>query len=178
MVKENSTVKTHNINPFKKAMLGYNILYAITINPDDQHQYYDEGPNRLVKFYKYWERQFRKYNWEYSLYVESSTPNKVSFTSRPRYHFHGIIYFKKRQLSAWYNTISIELSKTAHTDIDILTDYGIWKDYCSVNATLMNKCFLPKDLHNPIQSISYSNVYKPKVSPIASGGDVRHLQSK
>ena len=128
-------------------------LYAITINPDDKHQFVDE-PDRLEKITKYWTKLLQKYSLEYNLYAEISTPkNSKSF---PRYHFHGIISFRTRgHLRRWYNNTYRELSKISYFDIDTIDDILHWQTYCSKNEAIMKTI---------VDKYHYTSLYPPAMT--------------
>lgn len=141
--------KTHNTQP---DMLKLNTEYAITINPDDNLQCFDDS-NRIHKVIVKTKRILYKLQCEYILYPEISHPMNTSRTSGPRVHFHGVIKFDNiYQLIRWYDTSYTALKKSTYFDMDTIEDRPAWIKYCTKNKKLMKKICKTLKLEYPILS--------------------------
>lgn len=129
--KKTPTLKLH------ANMLEIGTIYSITINPDQQHQFYGD-PDRFKKTHKYWSKCFQRYEWEYLLYPEISSPHDS--LKLPRIHYHGLVCFRNvNQLLSWYSCIHYDLAKFSYFDMDIWDGRSTYILYSKKNEKLMSK---------------------------------------
>lgn len=121
--------------------------YAITINPDNSHQYVctaqrerHSWKERLSNFTKYWqgylETRFSLNDIDYYLHIEvaqklSDKKNARTYCKINRLHFHGKIRF--RTLDALNQFLLVELMLLrSHSTVEIkpIKDTG-WEKYCT-----------------------------------------------
>jgi len=123
-------------------------VYAITINPSDDYQYYKlNSPleqmwkKRLGEFKKYWSallvNMFSRFDIEYNLNIEISEPLDGNDAS-PRLHFHGIIKFTTEDAIMEFLLILLDkLKMRSRIKIKPIDNMKKWHDYC------MKQTFLP-----------------------------------
>lgn len=112
--------------------------YAITIAPDDKHQYVGKGPNeRLDRFRSYIYEQcvfLPNMGVNYSLNIEVSEP--VTLSKSPRLHVHGIIKLNSHKavlhflLAGYDKLIADSHGHPSQVVIKPITDVALWKKYC------------------------------------------------
>lgn len=132
----------------KHPMLKRGVVYAITINPDDKHQYYkvpdplvQVWKERLEAFQKSWKTTFYKmfdmYETTYNMRIEISEPLDGS-DAVPRLHFHGIIRFDTDNAIMEFLLVNLRALKTmSRVKIKPIDDIEIWYNYC------MKQSYLP-----------------------------------
>ena len=119
-------------------------IYAVTINPDDKHQYFGKA-DRLQLFRTTCHNGLlflRSIHVDYHLYIELSEPKNNSQGSKngPRLHLHGILKFrstlsiKNFLLHGIYN-----LTRWSNYDLDTIKDLDIWKAYCQKQQHIMKE---------------------------------------
>lgn len=116
------------------------VIYSITINPNDKHQYYQSPKanytsykDRLKTFKRYWSNMFTEmfslHETDYYLCIECSEP--IDKPTAPRLHFHGWIRFNTIDSINEYLLINLRaLQSVANINIDTIEDHDYWYDYC------------------------------------------------
>lgn len=131
---DETKVFSANTELFYKA----NILYAITINPDDSKQYNKRETknlyDRMAKVKAYINETMLclpQFSIEYELYLELSEPSDSTFGRYPRIHVHGLIRFdNNKSINQWllYEFYRImEHNMICIKPIDNLLE---WEKYC------------------------------------------------
>lgn len=134
---DNKTTRLRTTNFLEKGW------YAITIKPDDKHQYFGKV-DRLQKFRSHVHEAFlflTGYHIDYTFNIELSEPktNEKWSKNGPRLHLHGIIRFK--------STLSIKnfllhgiynLTRWCLYDLDTIGHMDIWYNYCHKQEHIMN----------------------------------------
>ncbi len=148
------TDSTEEIRVFEADMLTTGQYYAITINPDNTHQYHLEGATRLQHVITYLNvNHLKKWNRdgiEYNLFPEISMPGEDNAKGITRVHYHGTIKFNKVGLFNFYMKYINDLKKSCMVCIKTM-DEG-WKGYYTKNHQTMRmlckyaKC--PYELNN------------------------------
>lgn len=126
--------------------LFYNIgFYAVTISPDDAHQYVGKE-DRMKLFRQYWYEMFLcykyKYNIDYHFELELSEPRNIKTPSYngPRLHLHGIICFNKNSsIKGFLLEQYYKITKSALLDIDTLDNIDVWYNYCTKQNHIMKE---------------------------------------
>lgn len=109
------------------------IVYKLTINPDDRHQYFN-----LVSRYKKVKASLCEVLDKYSdvgigycLYTDISLPRESYGDHFPRVHFHGIITFDSPiAVLKFLMHIYHQLWQMAHISLNHIDDIGDWYLYC------------------------------------------------
>lgn len=109
------------------------ILYSITVNPDDKFQYLGKS-DRMQSFRNLIAGIFVKYpqqKTDYYLMVELSEPREVNPPGvGPRLHIHGMIRFNSNKaVKQFLLTDFYQLTRLGHVDIDVVNDFEYWDDY-------------------------------------------------
>lgn len=113
-----------------------NMAYAITINPCDDKQFFNDK-ERYKKFREFMSEQlimFTSHNIHYTFAIELSEPRNNSKGAKlgSRLHLHGIINFRTNKSVRFFLLQGMtNLCKFSKWDIDTIKDYNIWKDYCN-----------------------------------------------
>ncbi len=120
----------------------YNIgqLYAITINPIDQYQFYN-SKDRFTAFRHLFFTLFQNCHLQYNLYIEMSEPRGMNTQGYkgPRLHMHGTFLFKTKRQLIWFLTYGYnKILKYASLDIDTIADLAQWKSYCTKQKLFKN----------------------------------------
>lgn len=128
----------------EKVLLRKDICYAITINPDDKHQYnvapvknQSKSKERLSVFKHRWQtamtEMFSMHETNWYLNVECSE----NFETTPRLHFHGWIKFNTNYAIREFLLINFRALKTmSNIKIDQLNDPIKWELYCNKQSFL------------------------------------------
>lgn len=119
---------------FKIDMIQANVQYAITINPDNFHQYYTKGDHRLeyVETYLYC-YHLSKLSAKFALYPEIKTDDE---NKKPnRIHFHGYITFSS--VFSWYMSQYNKFIKSCQVVIKPIDNKKEWDDYVFKNKEAM-----------------------------------------
>lgn len=119
-------------------MLLPNKKYAITICPNDAHQYLLNKSERLEYVYSYIKNyHMSKLDTEskYELYPEISTPKGANINGKCRIHFHGSITFTEEGLYLFYMYILNALKNVS--TVEIKDDFKDGWDYCTKNKVIM-----------------------------------------
>lgn len=146
-------------------MLCLNQAYSFTLNPNDNHQFYDNYDkalhNRLGRVHTYVSRVLSRVSFQYKLYTEISTPftNKKDGKSiRPRIHMHGFIMFTTyEQILAWYNEDFMTVDNIGYFDMDTLSSDDFYDKYARKNSKLMHKLLELAKVTNKIMVSVYSH---------------------
>lgn len=123
--------------------------YAITINPNDRHQYFCK-PNRMTQFRtNIYDTMMplSSYHIQYRLYIELSE-------TKARLHCHGWLYFKTNKSIKDYLLYFLHsLQKENVVKTDLITNLQIWKKYILKQQLIMQE--------RPISNIEliHTNVY-------------------
>lgn len=109
------------------------LLYSVTINPADKHQY-NGNIDRLQKFRNFMNEQLislSEYGIRYFFTIELSEPREVKQgTTGPRLHLHGIIKFcSKKSVKYFLMNVLYSWSRFAYVDIDKCNDKDKWVGY-------------------------------------------------
>lgn len=119
-------------------------FYAITINPDDKHQYFGKK-DRLKLFRDFLHAQLlqlSEWHIDYSLCLELSEPKNNSKFSKngPRLHVHGIIRFKATLSIKNFLLMGIyNITRYSNYDLDTIEDMQIWYNYCHKQQHIMKE---------------------------------------
>lgn len=105
------------------------VRYTLTINPDDNYQFH-VGMNRWAAVRMYVMKEISQYAPQIDtlvLYPDISFPQALRSGVYPRIHFHGWVVFKDiiNILTKW------EPRSHLSVEIDTISDFEIWKKYCS-----------------------------------------------
>lgn len=131
--------------------------YAITINPDDLHQY-NEYDLRFSRFMDFWNKFIQKLPFIYEMYIEISNPD--CSMKCPRIHMHGIITFNTyQQLNMFYSKYYYELSKKSMFLIKPIDNIIKWSKYCIKNHEIMKGIFSHEKLEPMISSFNFPKEY-------------------
>lgn len=127
--------------PSLKIFYEINKNYAITIAPNDIHQFTKNDNRALMSMDdefriqrvmgSLWKRlsPFNSYI-RYILHVDISEPRNMN-SNLPRIHFHGVIRFDdNRDIRKWLLKILPELNIIGIVDIDTIDDPVFWEKYC------------------------------------------------
>ena len=128
--------------------------YALTINPDNSHQYLDDKDNRIEKVCTYIQNYHLiklKDNADWILYTEISSPSEDNKKGVTRIHFHGKIRFTTPQgLLSWYMYIHNGLKTVSMVKMDVISEDEKWEQYSTKNKLIMqmlcNVCRIPRYL--------------------------------
>lgn len=111
------------------------VIYTITINPEEQYEQHNDRIERVVKLVR---RRMDKLSLQYNLYTELSNPLTPTKHRFPRVHFHGLMLFETTsQIAKWYNEDYFKLSALGYFEIDTLGDLNIWHKYCTKEQDIM-----------------------------------------
>lgn len=118
--------------------------YAITINPDDKHQW--DGKFDRLQLFKNWMNELMLplpvKGIEYYLNVELSEPNESivkGSIKKPRLHCHGYIVFRsKKAVRAWLLTEFYRVSKESHVFIKRIDNWDKWFTYITKQQHIMD----------------------------------------
>lgn len=130
----------------KQCFYKKNTWYAITINPQDQHQYFGKE-QRFNAFKNFWNTQFLTFpsmKIDYHFNIELSEPQKLMHNSGgPRLHMHGIIRFNtNHSIFKFLLNVLGELNKYGIIDIDTISDMKYWLAYITKQEHIF-KCSKP-----------------------------------
>ena len=117
-----------------------NVQYAVTLNPEDDHQEWS-ALDRLSDFY-----HKQKKILTFMLKDSAHLDLMVELSPNGRLHFHG--YLTLYDKIAFYLNVVHNLSKKYSIKIDTLTSDGKWKEYIEKQADLhqhmmQNELYLP-----------------------------------
>lgn len=166
LTNEKNVVEKPVIDIEDKIVLHAGNVYAITVNPDDTHQY-NGVQDRMKLFKDYVNALFLclpQYGIDYKLYIEISEclinnerNNKRPF---PRLHVHGFILFSSHDsIKSWLLFHSYRIGKHNDMMIKVIVDEQ-WTSYCTKQQDTINEA--------PIESVAdiYSKVNKPDVKTV------------
>lgn len=128
------------IKAFKK-MLRNDIVYSFTVTPNDKHQHFEEGINRMHKIHQSYKKIFQilDHSADYLLQPEFSTPDPYKCIGHPntgpRFHFHGLIRF--RNVGQYYVNGFHDLLKYTTWEIDTIDNKELWTDYIRKDCEVM-----------------------------------------
>lgn len=147
-------------------MLEPGVLYSITINPDDRHQYFKSGGDRFEKVRTYlinYHLRHLKESSTFTLYPECSNPWKGGHNKPTRFHYHGSITFKS--VASWYSHLYNQLIEVSNIAISPIKkeDVVYQKAYAKKNRTIMTS--ICKELFTKYKIVSSDIKYiKNRVS--------------
>ena len=130
-----------------------NTPYAITIQPDDKHQYF-RSPTRMDKFKNYINEfllSLPTVKIDYYFVIELSEPIGTVTSQGPRLHAHGVIYMNSNHsvykflldiMPIWLTSARLEISK--------LNDVSYWVNYIHKQQHIFKKT---KPLSNYVDPI-------------------------
>lgn len=106
--------------------------YAVTVNPDDQHQYCGK-PDRIQRVRNmYYDTMvsWAQYKIDYKFYTEISEPKMINGGIGPRVHLHGWVKFNSNKgIKKFLCDELYKLSRGGIVDIDTIDDLVIWEKY-------------------------------------------------
>lgn len=108
--------------------------YALTINPQDDYQYWNENTDTRLKMFTdnikiVMHRILQPCRYE--LYVEVSPVGRL--------HLHGKMRFNnKSTIIRWYISQIHKLGKVSHFEIDTIEDMKIWDEYIKKQYHIFN----------------------------------------
>lgn len=122
-------------------MVDLNVWYAITINPDNKHQYIEYKRDRLEYVYAYLLNyhmlKLSDYS-DYILYPEISTPKEDNKRGITRIHYHGKIRFTKTEgIFIWYMYVLNNLKSISVVKFDTIANAKTWENYIAKNKQQM-----------------------------------------
>lgn len=110
-------------------------LYALTINPNDDHQYWKSSSteDRLSDFNTYWQAYIQLLTAEIHCNTEVS---KIG-----RLHYHGTISFKtQKNINDFYINNFYKLANISNVMITLISDLDGWEDYyCKASHMIKDK---------------------------------------
>lgn len=117
------------------------VLYAVTFNPCDTHQFILK-PDRKTKIKSLYREILETCNCKYHLKLEFSEPRGMRTKDffGPRLHFHGVIKFtNKEQLHDFLFKTYHLLCKYGTVDIDLVNDPSKWYEYIYKQKVIKDK---------------------------------------
>ena len=162
------------VKPVQSDMFTINIKYAITINPDDTHQYHDNSTllnkssgsvtQRLYYVNRYVNNKivlrYKELGIQFELYPEIKNCNddKKQCTI-PRIHYHGYVTFINIQgLSLWYMHVYTDIKHMSLVCIKHITDEDKWCEYIFKNKKTMKLLCRYQNVKYGIKSTSVKNI--------------------
>lgn len=126
------------MNPTKVSILGpdkvaLNIPYTLSINPDDNYQFFKEtGRERIKKATNHMVYLLRQYpNIKMSLTIDVSRAGRV--------HWHGtIIFVHYDNIKDFYLEYIHSILEHHTVEIDTIKDIEVWNKYCNKTIHLYN----------------------------------------
>lgn len=99
-----------------------NVHYALTINPNDQHQYFGE-PRRELLFNADLKDSFFPTEIERDLYMEVSPKGRL--------HWHGLLLFREREeIFRFYTRVISNWIRESTVTLKAITSMEDWLKYC------------------------------------------------
>lgn len=144
IVDEDPLEEVHTKHPGPTGQLQFyaiGVLYAVTFNPCDTHQYILK-PDRKTKIKTVYREILETCNCKYYLKLEFSEPRGMRTKDffGPRLHFHGFLRFdNKEQLHDFLFKTYHLLCKYGTSDIDLVNDPAIWWDYIHKQKIIKDK---------------------------------------
>ena len=131
-------------------------LYAVTISPDDKHQFFYKS-DRLKKFINLYNELTVDlktiYKIDYYFKVELSEPRGEISSQGPRLHLHGWIYMPyEHSVFKFLEIIMPRLLQHARLEITQLNDYESWDKYIHKQSHIFKQ-------NNTISNLS-ENIHK------------------
>lgn len=122
------------LKEFENDMLESGKDYAITIAPDDQHQYFDHD-SRLKMFYEYYKKKINKLHCSSKviMFLECTNPKDT----RSRLHLHGVLNFTDIGVYKFYIYHWNALVKTAKVKVYPIKNDTTWYNYITKNLRTM-----------------------------------------
>lgn len=117
-------------------------VYALTINPDDKHQFVGK-PDRLSKFRNMMYESllcYSQYGIQYTMWIEISEPDSnVSCSLGPRLHLHGILKFcSKKAVRHFLLTEFYKLTRYSVIKLKPIDNIDQWLKYCTKQQHIMD----------------------------------------
>ena len=136
------TVK-QGVKTFKGDMYEVKTLYALTLNPTDEKQYFNAGDDRLRYVCRYiYNELISKLDKDVKIMLvpEISHPKGNNFKkAKTRIHFHGTILFKTKEvLLKYYLYIYNAFVKKNSVEVDTIDNKETWFNYIYKNKKAMS----------------------------------------
>lgn len=132
--------------------------YTLTISPDDEHQYFNCEPDRIIKFTNWLQHYF------IHLFVAEVKVN-IEISRNGRLHAHGTIRWNHSdQLLQFYLFNNHNMQSKAILEIDTIDDPETWDEYCNKQKKFKLGCieFKPSTIRaNVRQGIKYMDITNP-----------------
>lgn len=107
-----------------------NTKYAFTINPSDDHQYWNAREHRSVEFEHYCQTVLDQLQFHYKLYLEISGAGRL--------HWHGWIWFESpKEILIFYLYQVHHFIKHNMIKMSTITDEHKWETYCTKQHEIM-----------------------------------------
>lgn len=143
-------------------------LYSVTIQPNDQYQFF-RTPERYSKFHELYDskfkRLFQKFKIRYQFRIELSEPIGDIDTNGPRLHLHGLLELKTTShVFLWLCDLLPDLLHngrvTVH-QIDSLQKFNGWLAYISKQQNYIPKSGLFQSGTNVIHDLTQCHFPSP-----------------
>lgn len=123
------------LKDFKSDLLEANRWYAITISPDDHHQFYDhpDRPSMFENHIKKYVNKLKSSN-RIALFLETSNPNDQR---KNRLHVHGVISFSPIGIAKWYMFHRNLIVKSNMVKVHGIQNPITWRNYCEKDKVTM-----------------------------------------
>lgn len=102
-------------------------LYAITLNPEDSHQYWNSD-NRIIEFNKYHKNYLQKHLLRGNNNV-FHMELRLEVSPQGRLHYHGILQIYRKL--DFYIYVLHKLQMIYMYEIDTIKDLKVWGEYMS-----------------------------------------------
>lgn len=130
---------------FGPDMLAIKTLYTFNMNPNDDHQYFNDEDDRLRYCIRYlinntmWKFINNRTTIKFVLVPEIDNSHKYSGPPKKnRVHFHGTIIFKTiKDIKMWYYYIYNVLTKNFSVEVDTIENKDTWFNYMYKNKDTM-----------------------------------------
>lgn len=136
------------------------VVYAFTINPDDDHQYltkrkqsvgdFDRLKESFNCFYKLlneWVIDGIQYRLQQDISLPGIRGKRMTRNQYPRIHYHGYLWFPGPEAIEQFLVYHLPaLSLVALWDIDTITDFPHWNMYCN-KSRILKGCRYFSTLH-------------------------------
>lgn len=140
MIEPNNEPKT-----FGPDMLSVKTLYTFNLNPNNDHQYWNDEDCRLRYCIRYlvnnnlYKFINNRTTISYTLVPEISNSHKYDNPVKNRVHFHGTILFKTiKDIKMWYYYIYNVLNKNFSVEVDTIKNKDTWFSYMYKNKDTMS----------------------------------------
>jgi hypothetical protein len=139
----------------KPDLIQPNQWYALTIAPDDMHQYFKSN-DRPDRFKQYWKQILKKLETSSTVvaYMEPSHPKNNNLS---RLHFHCFIKFSPTGVAKWYMHHYNKLADVSQVCLKPIDSMTKWKNYCTKNE------YFIQNVLSPYYDIPYPFYGDPKI---------------